>query len=366
MNEKDRFNVDIDQDTYTLEWKFCPICGTQLPNIQRLKFCTVCGTDIQYIKEHKSLKPIGITSPYKTPSQYSRHISPAIDYGPELIADDNLVDTKDIKLWSIMTSIGLPLAALLTMNVIVGGFLAFFMIISSDLSAVMDFATNSYLTSLISIFELVFFIFPVFYVRKYLKNPSLKNRLIFLGFTTRNYDRKRIIKEVLIGLSFAIIGVFIVAFSSIAIELIIETLFGITIIHDTTGLTGEIVPTDIPSLILFSIIVILVVGTSEEVLFRGFMQKGLVRRLGNRWGLIITALVFSLIHLTGLFLIALESPYLFTISFLLSFTPYFAISLMIGWLYYWRNENLIAVIITHGFYDVLAIVMTYLLYGIFL
>jgi membrane protease YdiL (CAAX protease family) len=72
-----------------------------------------------------------------------------------------------------------------------------------------------------------------------------------------------------------------------------------------------------------------------------------------------------MIHLITVFLIALESPYLFLITFLLSFTPYFAISLMMGWLYRWRNENLIAVIITHGVYDVLAIVMTYLIYGVF-
>ncbi|MBY8986377.1 MAG: CPBP family intramembrane metalloprotease, partial [Candidatus Lokiarchaeota archaeon] len=99
------------------------------------------------------------------------------------------------------------------------------------------------------------------------------------------------------------------------------------------------------------------------ILFRGFMQKGLVRSLGDRWGIIITAIIFSLIHLLGIFLVALESPDLFIILFLLSFTPYFAISLMLGWLYHWRNENLIAVMITHGVYDVLVIVMTYLLYG---
>ncbi|MFW9825744.1 MAG: hypothetical protein ACFFE4_22570, partial [Candidatus Thorarchaeota archaeon] len=74
MNEKDPSNVDSDQETSTLEWRFCPICGNQLPNINRLKFCTSCGTDIQYIKVHKALKPTNISNPYKTSSEYSRRI----------------------------------------------------------------------------------------------------------------------------------------------------------------------------------------------------------------------------------------------------------------------------------------------------
>ena len=164
-------------------------------------------------------------------------------------------------------------------------------------------------------------------------------------------------------MGFAVIGVLVVSITSVTIELIIEFFLGIDIIHDATGLTGEVIPTDLFSLILFSVVVILVIGTSEEILFRGFMQKGLVRSLGERWGIIVTAIIFSLIHLLGIFLVALDSPSLFIVLFLLSFTPYFAISLMLGLLYHWRNENLIAVMITHGVYDVLVIVMTYLLYG---
>jgi len=250
------------------------------------------------------------------------------------------------------------------MNGLVGGFLALIMFISYDSNFITDLISNPYLISLISIFELVFLIFPILYVRKYLQNPTLKNRLTLLGFTTRGYDRKKISKEILIGLSFAGIGVTIVTLSSIGIELLLERVFGINIIHDSTGLTGEIIPPDLLSLIVFSVIVILVIGTSEEILFRGFMQKGLVRSLGTKWGIIVTAIIFSLIHLMGIFLTALESSFYFIVSFLLSFTPYFAISLMLGWLYHWRKENLIAVMITHGIYDVLAILITYVLYGI--
>jgi len=214
-----------------------------------------------------------------------------------------------------------------------------------------------------SLFELIFLFLPLLYVRKYLQNPTLKNRLILLGFTTRGYDKRRIFKEIIIGLGFAVIGVLVVTLVSFIIEAILTLVFGITFLQDSTGLSGVLIPSDLLSLIVFSAVIILVIGTSEEILFRGFMQKGLVRSLGDRWGIIVTAFIFSLIHLLGIFPIALESPLFFIISFLLSFTPYFAISLILGWLYHWRNENLLAVIITHGVYDVLIIVITYVTYG---
>lgn len=368
MNDEELNKTNNSQESINFDWKFCPICGNKLPTIQNLKYCIVCGTDIKYIKENKKLRPAYTSNPYKSPMLYSQdkpRSIPSIYYGPEKISDENLIDNKEHKLWSTTASIGLPFAALLLMQGLIGGFLTLVMFLFFNVDFYSNLLSNSYLTSLISIFELIFLLLPILYVRKYLQNPTLKNRLILFGFTTRGYDRRRISKEILIGLGFAVIGVFIVTLVSVGTELFLELVFGITIIQDSTSLTGEIIPSDLISLIVFSVVIILVIGTSEEVLFRGFMQKGLVRNLGDKWGIIITALIFSLIHLLGIFLIALESPFLFVISFLLSFTPYFAISLILGWLYHWRSENLLAVMITHGVYDVLVVVITYLFYGIF-
>ena len=364
MNDKEVHKTNNSQESINFNWKFCPICGIQLPSIQNLKFCTVCGTDIKYIKDYKKIRPAYTSNLYKTPTQYSQYSSPSnpsLFYGLEIITDENLINNKEHKLWSTTASIGLPFAAFLIFNGVVGAFLTLIMFISFDL----DIFSNYYLTSLISLFELIFLLLPLLYVRKYLQNPTLKNRLILLGFTTRGYDKRRISKEILIGLGFAVIGVLVVTLVSFSIEVVLELVFGITIIQDSTGITGVSIPSDLLSLIVFSAVLILVIGTSEEILFRGFMQKGLVRSLGDRWGIIVTALIFSLIHLLGLFPIALESPLFFIISFLLSFTPYFAISLILGWLYHWRNENLLAVMITHGVYDVLIIVITYVIYGMF-
>jgi membrane protease YdiL (CAAX protease family) len=109
---------------------------------------------------------------------------------------------------------------------------------------------------------------------------------------------------------------------------------------------------------------ILIIGTSEEVLFRGFLQKGLVRSLGKTWGLLVTALIFSSIHLIGIFLYP-GSITSFIVSFLLNFFPFFAISLLLGLLYSWRKENLIAVMITHGVYNALTVILAFLVFNFF-
>ena len=362
MDNKELHNIDENQESPESDWMFCPICGHNLPKVQNLKFCTKCGTNLKYIKENKRLPTSQNVNPYKSQITYRQYQPPPISYGPPKISDKELVDNREHKLWGTFHSIGLSLGAFMLMNIILGGFLTLITFFTLDIDKIYDLISNSYFLSFISLFELIFIVVPVIYVKKYLENPSLKNNLILLGFTSRGYDRKKIIKEVLIGLSFAVIGVLLVTSVSISLELIIENIFNVEIIQDSSELTDVGIPMDIPSLIVFAIVMILVIGTSEEILFRGFMQKGLVRNLGTKWGIIITAFIFSMIHLIGILLLALESPFVFLISFLLSFLPYFAISLMLGLLYHWRNENLITVVICHGVYDALTITLAYIFY----
>ena len=286
MDDKELHNINKDQESVKLDWEFCPICGHHIPKIQNLKFCIKCGTNIKYIKDYKKLPTTQSQNPYKSQVSYPQYQPPSIYYGPPKISDGELINNKEHKLWGPSISIGLPLGAFLLMNFILGGFLAFITFFTTDLDSLYDLISNSYFISLISIFELIFIFVPVIYVRKYLKNPTVKNSLILLGFTSRGYDSRRILKETLIGLSFAVIGVLLVVSVSIFMEVILEIIFRVEIIQDTSELTGDILPMDIPSLIVFCIVMIIVIGTSEEILFRGFMQKGLVRSLGSKWGII--------------------------------------------------------------------------------
>lgn len=350
---------------HELNWSYCPVCGNKLPDLERLKFCTKCGLDISYIKENMEFPP---NQPSKIPSQqYEVGLYP-FKAERKKITDEDLIKKKDYKLWSGTASIGIPLLAFLLLNIITTIIILFFLSFSLNLEELSNLIFNPYIIIITSLAELIFIFTPVLFVGRYLQNASLKNRLFLLGFTTREYDKIEVFKEILIGIAFALIGLLLVSVVSILAEIILEFFFGVEIIQDIGSSSGEfdtiILSSDIYSLVLLAIVMILVIGTSEEILFRGFMQKGLVRSIGKSWGIFMTALIFSMIHLIGIFLlIPFDSTY-FIISFLLSFFPYFTISLMLGILFYWRKENLIAVMITHGVYDALTIIIAYIFFNV--
>ena len=346
MNDKDPKNSEIDDPPINSDWIFCPVCGIKLIQIPNLKFCTNCGTNLEYVKKYRILP------------------GSQISFGPPKLSEEDLVNTKKYKLWGPGASIGLTIGAFSLMNIATMLIFLIILFVTFNPNILIEISSNVYILSLLSLFELIFILLPVRYVKKYLQNPTFKNRLALLGFTTKGFTKKGLIKEALIGIALAFLGVFVVYGLSYLIELILEFLFGIEIIQDASGLSGDPIPVDLGSLILFSVVLLLVIGTSEEILFRGFMQKGLVRKLGDTWGILITALFFALIHLIGLFALALTTPLTLIITFILSFVPYFAISLMLGLLFYWRKENLIAVVIMHGVYDVLVILIAYLIYGV--
>ncbi|MHA1489636.1 MAG: CPBP family intramembrane glutamic endopeptidase [Promethearchaeota archaeon] len=363
-----------------MDWGFCPSCGNKLPEIDRLRFCTRCGIDLQYLKEHKTLppqhqQPKAYTQYENYPKypQYSQNAQYPVTYGRyrpfiEKISDEDLTNTKNRKLWGKLASLGIPLAGFVVMNAIVLGFIVLIALFTLDYESLYNLITSNFFIVLTSLFEFILILLPLIYVRKYLQRPTFKNRLVLLGFTSRGYDKIGILKEILLGLSFGVIGIFLVSFASIATEIVLESLFNIEIISESANIPTDdidviISGADIFGLVLLTAVMLLVVGTSEEILFRGFMQKGLVRNFGEKWGIFITAFIFAIIHLITLIFIAFASPFEFFIIFLLMFVPYLAISLLLGLLFKWRNENLIAVVLTHGLYNSITIIISFIAYN---
>jgi membrane protease YdiL (CAAX protease family) len=351
------------------DWSFCPVCGNELPKIKNLQFCIKCRTNITYLKEHKKFPPEKISNLYRKPISNSQYVNQYVIYGSPKISEDKITNTQDIKLWKTSISIGLPIIAYISMNFVAAIFIVLIVSLNFGLENIIDIAFNPYFIAVTSLFELIFILFPVLYVGQYLQTPSLKNRFELLGFTTKGFERKKTIKEIFIGIVFAIIGVILVVGVSILIEIILELAFGVEILRDVnSGITdAELIvsDTDIIGLIVLVLVMILIIGTSEEVLFRGFMQKGLMRNLGIKRGIILSAFIFAMFHLIGFFLFIPESSLIFIVSFLLAFFPYFAISLMIGWIFYWRKENLLAVMVCHGVYDALTIILAFIAFNVF-
>ncbi|MFX1366216.1 MAG: CPBP family intramembrane glutamic endopeptidase [Promethearchaeota archaeon] len=341
-------------------WSFCPVCGNKLPEVQNLRFCIKCGINLQYLKEYKQIKAKRNVNPYIIPTLSPQSRIPQIKHEPRKISDEDILNTKESELWGTWPSIGIPLGAFLLMNVLtIVILIPLIFIYSFNLDRIMDFMLNPYFIIGSTFLELVFILVPVLYIGQYLQRPTLNNRLGLLGFTRRNFDRVGLIKEILIGLGLALVGIGLVIGVSILTEILLETVFNVTFTDSSTETDIIFTSADVLSIILFSIVMILIVGTSEEILFRGFMQKGLTRNLGNWGGILLTALIFAMIHVIGVF-VYLDTPFLLLISFLYLFIPYFSISLFLGLIYFWRNENLIAVSITHGVYDALTIILVFI------
>jgi membrane protease YdiL (CAAX protease family) len=364
MNENE--NLD-DSGNNEFKWLYCPICGTRIPQIKNIIYCIKCGVDLQYINTHMrmpSRKNTRYLGPTEGISQQKFYLSEKPSR--KKISEEELLKLEDQKLWGSAASIGITAAAYGLMTFAGILVVIIFILFTFNLENVLDFLISPYFIIITSFVELIFILVPALYVGKYLQKPTLNNRLILLGFTKKGFDKSKLAKEILIGLGFAVLGVALVLSVSFLMQIILNLIFGYQTMQDFFGTGGEvdamIASADILSIFLLSVIMILIIGTTEEVLFRGFLQKGLVRSLGKSWGIVITALIFSSIHLIGIFL-SPGSPLIFIISLLFNFFPFFAISLLLGLLFNWRKENLIAVMITHGVYDALIIILAFIVFN---
>lgn len=364
MNENE--NLD-DSANIEFKWLYCPICGTKIPQIKNIIYCIKCGVDLQYINTHMRMPSRKNTSYLVSPKAISQQNFYLSDRPlRKKLSEEELLNLEDQELWGSFASIGITAAAYVLMYIVAILVVIIFVFFTFNLENVLDFLVSPYFIIITSFVELIFILVPTLYVGKYLQRPTLNNRLILLGFTKKGFDKTKLIKEILIGLGFAVVGVTLVLSISFLMEIILSLIFGYETIQDLFGTAGEvdtmIASADILSIFLLTLIMILIIGTTEEVLFRGFLQKGLVRSLGKPWGIVITALIFSSIHLIGIFM-SLGSPIIFIISFLFNFFPFFAISLLLGLLFNWRKENLIAVMITHGVYNALTIILAFIVFN---
>ena len=321
-----------DSNNIKLEWAFCPFCGEKLPILKQLRFCTSCGLDLVYLKEHKQLPPEYYKRFINKP--IIKHYSDQIPmHGIDKISDEDILSTKDRNLWGIVASIGIPIASIFIMNILAVIIMVFYLFFSPSIEDFMNNLTNPYFLVITSFAELILVLLPFIVAKKYLRNPSTKNRFALLGFTTKGV---KYWKEGIIGIIFSIIGILLVFSVSVFMEIILEFIYGVEIIRDITSAGSDIdvffLTSDVLSLVLLMITMVLIVGTTEEILFRGFMQKGLVRRLGLKWGIIITALIFTFIHLISIFLLYPIFSLSFVVAFFTSFVPYIAISLLLGFL----------------------------------
>jgi membrane protease YdiL (CAAX protease family) len=89
---------------------------------------------------------------------------------------------------------------------------------------------------------------------------------------------------------------------------------------------------------LFAVTAVIVAPLAEEIFFRGFMFRGIRKRIGFEWAAIISAALFAMAHMSAESLI-----------------PIFLLGLMLAWLYH-KTKSVWPCIIVHAAYNSIGVI----------
>jgi len=107
-----------------------------------------------------------------------------------------------------------------------------------------------------------------------------------------------------------------------------------------------VMPRDSFQLVAMIALSLVLVGPCEELAMRGFVQKGFENSFGKVKGLLISSVLFGLMH--GL-------------NTLYAIVPVFVVGLVFGYVWQRTGENTTASALMHGVYDAIAIAAAYFL-----
>jgi membrane protease YdiL (CAAX protease family) len=318
---------------------FCPKCGRKIEWLKGLKYCIYCRNYLIPYISRKNINEWLASDPPLTDQEINELYKPQIP---------NYIQIVTRKPWDWKSALGIPFLGLVLQLIL--GFI-FIIVLIFTISPDMVLNPESLLQSEeimipILIFgyiaTYIFLLLPYAAVGYYLpKGATKRDKFRALGIPIGEIGKKKLFKEILIGIVFAFImtGVVFIAqeLSTFLTELIYQVPREVLV-----GSGEDLTPPSLEFLIFTIILMFISIGPSEEILFRGFSQKGFERSMGKKPALIVTALYFTLFHIIANFV----EPWLFFYTFI----PYMSISLILGFLFYWR-DNVIACIISHALYN---------------
>ncbi len=217
---------------------------------------------------------------------------------------------------------------------------------------VYNVALNPVSTALLSATEFVLVIVPFAVTRKYRK--SVKDRFMLLGWWPYTGESGRGWGRLGKDLTWAlVIALGLVGFQFIIV--VLNDALWRPLIPSGGSALGDvdvsITPQNPLQLVLLVASMMLVIAPTEELLFRGFSQQGLEARLDPKYSLVMSAMLFTIVHVIGGFVDLFALPFLFF--------PYFLLSLILCGIY-WKTKDLNLLIFIHGMYDSLLVVYSYI------
>lgn len=180
---------------------------------------------------------------------------------------------------------------------------------------------------ILTVAEIVFVIPPIYYVRKN-------------GFPISSIGIKNMLSGIDIGLGF-VIGALMVG-SNIAVSWLVTNFAG-------PGLSGEqlLIARNPAELVAWIIVMFMFVGFTEEVLFRGFLQRRMEMYFKSQrnsnyriMSLVITSFIFGIIHMD-----------------LIGLPVRFILGMFLGDLAQRRNYNIVGPSVAHGFNNAIVVVL---------
>jgi len=342
--------------------KYCPNCGAYIVYSPELKFCMNCGLYIiPSISKHNLEEWFGrrieetemqrLYAPSSAPQQYMVHSS---FNNPKMVMREA---------WGWKSAVGFPLLAYMVKFIVLLIVMLLFSIFG--LINIFTMEITPEIMVLITVIDLctqvIFILIPFFLVGYFLPvGSNNRDKWNALGIPIGKMNRNQFGKEVALGLLFSAIMLGLMFLTEYLSANITSWVYGIPIddlLADSgsDSLTG-LLPTDIGMLVLFIILMFISIGPSEEIMFRGFTQKGFEKSWGTKPAWIVTALYFSIFHIYQYLLL---SPPLFFYSFL----PYMVVSLCLGY-FFIKRGNLVAVIIAHAMYNSVQFIIFFIMVGL--
>nr|MDO8111030.1 CPBP family glutamic-type intramembrane protease [Candidatus Sigynarchaeota archaeon] len=316
--------------------------------------CKFCNNDVDnYLKQGSVYCPFcgAVINAARTPGQQSK--------------DSNLLTGRALwpAKWSVL-GVVLGMLLLLAFGIMIPVIIVIAVIAPnpepylSDPTAleqlIVQLLLNPWSTALLSLTEFGLIVPPIVVLKKYRK--SFKERIMLLGW--RPYFGEpargqtgwpRFARD--IGFS-TFLAVAMVGFQFLVV-ILNDAIWAplIPASDPLAGLDQSITPQDPFQFMALVASMLLVIGPTEEMLFRGFAQQGLEAHTSERNAWFISVLMFTIVHVTSGFVELSLLPYMFF--------PYFYLS-MVFCAIYTKTKNLNLMIFIHGIYDALLVLLSYI------
>jgi len=202
----------------------------------------------------------------------------------------------------------------------------------------------------LSFLELLFILIPALIAAR-VEDTTLKTQFNEMGFQKLEIGVIYIIIEIIVGLASGLFLYLISGYIYIFFQSIIEAILGVQFFEtgESSAISTHPHQPSIIQLVILLVLQFIIIAISEEAFFRGFLIKKFRNKFELPFSIMMSSILFTLYHVP---------PFLVPLSTVISlFGFYFTFGLFLSLLFISFKDSLISVILCHGFYNFLVILL---------